>query len=199
MATSLRNTFLLALSAIFLQGCTASYTYQMIDEALVDARLKPNHKIQRTVNWVLPQSASIWVAFPQNQQPQKLNRLVKDSLTLSLAQRFARVDSGRDPGSLSMAMQEARQRGYAFMVYPKLIRHENHINSIMEMDEDMERFDEINQDVVVLTFILMDVTTERMIDSSIVSISGGYLHIYHQNPSDLITVASNRYAGLMSP
>ncbi|WP_390619059.1 DUF4823 domain-containing protein [Maricurvus nonylphenolicus] len=199
MTTYLRTVLLLALGAIFLQGCTASYTYQMIDEALVDARLTPNHKLERTVKWVLPQSTSIWVAFPQNQQPQKLNRMVKDSLSLSLAQRFARVGSSRDPGSLSMAMQEARQQGYAFMVYPKLIRHENHINSIMEMDEDMERLDQIKQDVVVLTFILMDVTTQRMVDSSIVSISGGYLHIYRQNPSDLIAVASNQYAGLMSP
>lgn len=199
MSSLCRALILLCVAPVLLQACTASYTYQIFDEALADARLKPNHKLERSVKWVLPQTSSIWVAFPQNHQPQKLNRLVKDSLSLSLGQRFARVGASRDPVSLDLAMLEARQQGYAYMVYPKLIRYENHINSIMEMDEEMERYDQLGQDIVVLTFILMDVTTQRMVDSSIVSISGGYLHMYHQSPSDLIAVASNQYAGLVSP
>ncbi len=181
-----------------LTGCTASYTYQLIDEALAEARLKARPQIKRSTHWVMPQSSSIWVAFPQNKHPQKLNRLVKDSLSLSLAQEFAVVDSARDPESLNASIKRARQRGYSYMLYPNLIRHDDHVNSVMEMDEDMERFDQIGQDAVVLAMLLVDVATERLIDSAIVSIEGGYLHLYRQSPNDLFKVASTQYADMMS-
>lgn len=181
-----------------LTGCTSFYTYQLIDDALAETKLTPNPQIKRSYHWVMPQSSSIWVAFPQTKQPQKLNRLVKDSLTVSLAQQFAMVDSARDPEGLNESIKKARQRGYSYMLYPKLIRHENHVNSIMEMDEDMERFDQIGQDVVVLTLLLVDVATERLIDSTAVRVESGYMHLYRQNPSDLIELASTQYAAMVS-
>ncbi len=181
-----------------LTSCTASYTYQLIDQTLVEAKLKASPRVQRSNHWVMPKSSSIWVAFPQNKQPQKLNRLVKDSLTLSLAQQFAMVDSARDPEGLNASIKRARQGGFSYMIYPKLIRHDDYVNSVMEMDEDMERFDQIGQDVVVLTLLLVDVATERLIDSTVVRTEGGYMHLYRQSPSDLIKLASSQYANMVS-
>ncbi len=194
-----KQTLLLSLIlCATLTSCTASYTYHLIDQTLVNTKLKANPQVQRSNHWVMPQSSSIWVAFPQNNQPQKLNRLVKDCLTLSLAQQFAMVDSAQDPEGLNASIKRAHQRGFSFMLYPKLIRHDDHVNSVMEMDEDMERFDQIGQDVVVLTLLLVDVATERLIDSSVVRTEGGYMHIYRQSPSDLIELASTQYANMMS-
>jgi Domain of unknown function (DUF4823) len=181
-----------------LTSCTASYTYQLIDQTLVDTKLKANPQVQRSNHWVMPQSSTIWVAFPQNKQPQKFNRLVKDSLTLSLAQQFAMVDSARDPEGFNASIKRARHRGFSYMLYPKLIRQDDYVNSVMEMDEDMERFDQMGQDVLVLTLLLVDVATERLIDSTVVRTEGGYMHIYRQSPSDLIELASTQYANMVS-
>ena len=195
---SLYRCYALAIACYLLAGCTAPYTYQLVGDTMDDVGLATKD-LNRTNNGVIPQSSSLWVAFPDNSTEARINRQIKDSLHQALAQHFTRVDSAPAPASLPASVKAAKAQGFNFLVYPTLVVHENKVNSIVEADEELEPLDNLGRDKLAIAYVLVDVATETRIDSAVIQLSNGYLNVRAQAPLDLIDDANLRYAKQISP
>lgn len=181
-----RITSVLAL-AVLAAGCTPS---QMKEEGrfyLSDAGLLDRYQIDRSGNFRLQADSRLYIAqshfVPVGHAYARPNILAEEGFAAAV-QVFPMVRRAEQPLGLNEALARTRQQGLDYLLYT---RFASALSSAGAQQTPEQASDgDVGRDQVVLQLMLLEASTERVIDFATISSRTGFLAFYKSRPEDLL-------------
>ncbi|WLG94381.1 DUF4823 domain-containing protein [Pseudomonas sp. FP198] len=192
----MRSLFLL-LAVLTLGGCMnvsdmgEGVRYHMSDAGLLD------HSDSRRVNNLRIQPDSfIYIAqgafTPPGSAYPRPNVVAEEAFN-GFIEYFPMVRRARVPEGLDQAMGEARAAGAHYLLYTRFAKADNRIGNTDEwLDE--EAVDRLGVDTGVIQIMLIETSTQYLIDTARIKSRGGLLTLHDKQPEDLIAAPLREYA-----
>lgn len=194
MPKLIKLQFLLAV-VITLPACTADYTKSLVKQGLQDSYIIDTPELYSTRQWVIPNSASIYVAFPGGPWSIPLRRKMTAELGQAMNRYFINVQYPNDEVSLDRAIYTAQALQARYVVYPQLAGYSNKLSSFVEIDEDFnDNYDQLGFDRIEMLMKLYDSQTGKLIDVTHLRARSGLASFERSNPSDLFADSFQAYA-----
>ena len=187
--------FLLAVLA--LGGCMnvsdmgEGVRYHMSDAGLLDhsdSRRVNNLRIQPDSFIYIAQGA---FAPPGSAYPRP--NVVAEEAFNGFIEYFPMVRRARVPEGLDQAMGEARSAGAHYLLYTRFAKADNRIGNTDEW-QDEEALDRLGVDTSVIQIMLIETSTQYLIDTARIKSRGGLLTLHDKQPQDLIATPLREYA-----
>ncbi|MBA1378281.1 MULTISPECIES: DUF4823 domain-containing protein [Pseudomonas] len=192
----MRSLFLL-LTVLTLGGCMnvsdmgEGVRYHMSDAGLLDhsdSRRVNNLRIQPDSFIYIAQGA---FAPPGSAYPRP--NVVAEEAFNGFIEYFPMVRRARVPEGLDQAMGEARAAGAHYLLYTRFAKADNRIGNTDEwLDE--EAVDRLGVDTSVIQIMLIETSTQYLIDTARIKSRGGLLTLHDKQPQDLIATPLREYA-----
>ncbi|WP_458129577.1 DUF4823 domain-containing protein [Pseudomonas sp. Z2-11] len=192
----MRSLFLL-LAVLTLGGCMnvsdmgEGVRYHMSDAGLLDhsdSRRVNNLRIQPDSFIYIAQGA---FAPPGSAYPRP--NVVAEEAFNGFIEYFPMVRRARVPEGLDQAMGEARAAGAHYLLYTRFAKADNRIGNTDEwLDE--EAVDRLGVDTGVIQVMLIETSTQYLIDTARIKSRGGLLTLHDKQPEDLIAAPLREYA-----
>ncbi|KHK62226.1 DUF4823 domain-containing protein [Pseudomonas sp. D2-30] len=192
----MRSLFLL-LTVLTLGGCMnvsdmgEGVRYHMSDAGLLDhsdSRRVNNLRIQPDSFIYIAQGA---FAPPGSAYPRP--NVVAEEAFNGFIEYFPMVRRARVPEGLDQAMGEARAAGAHYLLYTRFAKADNRIGNTDEwLDE--EAVDRLGVDTSVIQIMLIETSTQYLIDTARIKSRGGLLTLHDKQPQDLIAAPLREYA-----
>ncbi|MCW1248195.1 DUF4823 domain-containing protein [Pseudomonas sp. SAICEU22] len=192
----MRSLFLL-LTVLTLGGCMnvsdmgEGVRYHMSDAGLLDhsdSRRVNNLRIQPDSFIYIAQGA---FAPPGSAYPRP--NVVAEEAFNGFIEYFPMVRRARVPEGLDEAMGEARAAGAHYLLYTRFAKADNRIGNTDEwLDE--EAVDRLGVDTSVIQIMLIETSTQYLIDTARIKSRGGLLTLHDKQPQDLIATPLREYA-----
>ncbi|WP_434569347.1 DUF4823 domain-containing protein [Pseudomonas sp. Z1-14] len=192
----MRSLFLL-LAVLTLGGCMnvsdmgEGVRYHMSDAGLLDhsdSRRVNNLRIQPDSFIYIAQGA---FAPPGSAYPRP--NVVAEEAFNGFIEYFPMVRRARVPEGLDQAMGEARAAGAHYLLYTRFAKADNRIGNTDEwLDE--EAVDRLGVDTGVIQIMLIETSTQYLIDTARIKSRGGLLTLHDKQPEDLIAAPLREYA-----
>lgn len=191
------RSLVLLLTALALGGCMnvsdmgEGVRYHMSDAGLLD------HSDSRRVNNLRIQADSfIYIAqgafAPPGSAYPRPNVVAEEAFN-GFIEYFPMVRRARAPLGLDQAMGEARAAGAHYLLYTRFAKADNRIgNSDEWLDE--EAVDRLGIDTSVIQIMLIETSTQYLIDTARIKSRGGLLTWHDKQPQDLIATPLREYA-----
>jgi preprotein translocase subunit Sec61beta len=192
----MRSLFLL-MAVLTLGGCMnvsdmgEGVRYHMSDAGLLDhsdSRRVNNLRIQPDSFIYIAQGA---FAPPGSAYPRP--NVVAEEAFNGFIEYFPMVRRARVPEGLDQAMGEARAAGAHYLLYTRFAKADNRIGNTDEwLDE--EAVDRLGVDTGVIQIMLIETSTQYLIDTARIKSRGGLLTLHDKQPEDLIAAPLREYA-----
>ncbi|MBC3363748.1 DUF4823 domain-containing protein [Pseudomonas sp. SWRI92] len=192
----MRSLFSL-LAVLALGGCMnvsdmgEGVRYHMSDAGLLDhsdSRRVNNLRIQPDSFIYIAQGA---FAPPGSAYPRP--NVVAEEAFNGFVEYFPMVRRARVPEGLDQAMGEARAAGAHYLLYTRFAKADNRIGTTDEwLDE--EAVDRLGVDTGVIQIMLIETSTQYLIDTARIKSRGGLLTLHDKQPQDLIAAPLREYA-----
>lgn len=184
---------LAALAAILLVACTPS---QMRDEGryyLSDAGLLDNYQIKRSGNWRLQADSRLYIAqshFDPVGYTQARPNILAEEAFAAAVQVFPMVRRAAHPLGLDEALLRAREQGLDYLLYTRFASGQ----ASGEPDPSQPATaGNRGRDQVVLQMLLMEASTERLVDFTTIENRTGFLNLSKSRPEDLLREPMQAY------
>lgn len=191
------RSLVLLLAVLVLGGCMnvsdmgEGVRYHMSDAGLLDhsdSRRVNNLRIQPDSFIYIAQGA---FAPPGSAYPRP--NVVAEETFNGFVEYFPMVRRARVPEGLDQAMGEARAAGAHYLLYTRFAKADNRIgNSDEWLDE--EAVDRLGVDTGVIQIMLIETSTQYLIDTARIKSRGGLLTFHDKQPQDLIAAPLREYA-----
>ncbi|CDF92614.1 DUF4823 domain-containing protein [Pseudomonas corrugata] len=191
------RSLVLLLAVLALAGCMnvsdmgEGVRYHMSDAGLLDhsdSRRVNNLRIQPDSFIYIAQGA---FAPPGGAYPRP--NVVAEEAFNGFIEYFPMVRRARVPEGLDQAMGEARAAGAHYLLYTRFAKADNRIgNSDEWLDE--EAVDRLGVDTSVIQIMLIETSTQYLIDTARIKSRGGLLTLHDKQPQDLIATPLREYA-----
>ena len=191
------RSLVLLLAVLALGGCMnvsdmgEGVRYHMSDAGLLDhsdSRRVNNLRIQPDSFIYIAQGA---FAPPGSAYPRP--NVVAEEAFNGFIEYFPMVRRARVPEGLDQAMGEARAAGAHYLLYTRFAKADNRIgNSDEWLDE--EAVDRLGVDTGVIQIMLIETSTQYLIDTARIKSRGGLLTFHDKQPQDLIAAPLREYA-----
>jgi hypothetical protein len=191
------RSLVLLLTVLALGGCMnvsdmgEGVRYHMSDAGLLDhsdSRRVNNLRIQPDSFIYIAQGA---FAPPGSAYPRP--NVVAEEAFNGFIEYFPMVRRARVPEGLDQAMGEARAAGAHYLLYTRFAKADNRIgNSDEWLDE--EAVDRLGVDTGVIQIMLIETSTQYLIDTARIKSRGGLLTLHDKQPQDLIAAPLREYA-----
>jgi len=191
------RSLVLLLAVLVLGGCMnvsdmgEGVRYHMSDAGLLDhsdSRRVNNLRIQPDSFIYIAQGA---FAPPGSAYPRP--NVVAEEAFNGFIEYFPMVRRARVPEGLDQAMGEARAAGAHYLLYTRFAKADNRIgNSDEWLDE--EAVDRLGVDTSVIQIMLIETSTQYLIDTARIKSRGGLLTFHDKQPQDLISAPLREYA-----
>ena len=192
----MRNLFVV-LALVALGGCMKvsdmgeGVRYQMSDAGLLD------HSNTRRNNSLRIQPDSfIYIAqgpFKPIGDPYVRPNVVAEEAFNGFVEYFPMVRRAKAPVGLDQAMTEARDYGAHYLLYTRFARADDRISNSDEW-LDQEEIDRLGIDSGVIQVMLVETSTQYLIDTATIRSRGGLLTFHDNKPADLIGPPLAKYA-----
>jgi len=191
------RSLVLLLAVMALGGCMnvsdmgEGVRYHMSDAGLLDhsdSRRINNLRIQPDSFIYIAQGA---FAPPGSAYPRP--NVVAEEAFNGFIEYFPMVRRARVPEGLDQAMGEARAAGAHYLLYTRFAKADNRIGNTDEwLDE--EAVDRLGVDTSVIQIMLIETSTQYLIDTARIKSRGGLLTLHDKQPQDLIATPLREYA-----
>ncbi|MDB6445494.1 MULTISPECIES: DUF4823 domain-containing protein [Pseudomonas] len=191
------RSLVLLLAVLVLGGCMnvsdmgEGVRYHMSDAGLLDhsdSRRVNNLRIQPDSFIYIAQGA---FAPPGSAYPRP--NVVAEEAFNGFIEYFPMVRRARVPEGLDQAMGEARAAGAHYLLYTRFAKADNRIGNTDEwLDE--EAVDRLGVDTSVIQIMLIETSTQYLIDTARIKSRGGLLTLHDKQPQDLIAPPLREYA-----
>jgi hypothetical protein len=165
--------------------------YQLADAGILD-----HSATQRASNWRLQPDSFIYIAqghfIPPGSAYPRPNVVAEEAFN-GFVEYFPMVRRARAPLGLDEAMAEARGVGAHYLLYSRFASADDRIGSVEEW-EDQEALDRLGTDRGVIQLMLVETSTNFLVDSARIRGRGGFLTFYDQRPEDLLAPPLRDYA-----
>lgn len=111
----------------------------------------------------------------------------------SFVEYFPMVRRARAPEGLDEAMTEARAAGAHYLLYTRFAKAEDRIGNYDEW-ADQEAVDRLGVDTGVIQIMLIETSTQYLIDTARIRSRGGLLTFHDNKPQDLLGQPLRQYA-----
>ncbi|MGO4324147.1 DUF4823 domain-containing protein [Pseudomonas sp. KB_12] len=191
------RSLVLLLAILALGGCMnvsdmgEGVRYHMSDAGLLD------HSDSRRVNNLRIQPDSfIYIAqgsfAPPGSAYPRPNVVAEEAFN-GFIEYFPMVRRARVPEGLDQAMGEARSAGAHYLLYTRFAKADNRIGNTDEW-QDEEALDRLGVDTSVIQIMLIETSTQYLIDTARIKSRGGLLTLHDKQPQDLIATPLREYA-----
>ncbi|MGE8484738.1 MAG: DUF4823 domain-containing protein [Pseudomonas sp.] len=191
------RSLVLLLAVLALGGCmnvsdmAEGTRYHMSDAGLLD------HSDSRRVNNIRIQSDSfIYIAqgafAPPGTAYPRPNVVAEEAFN-GFIEYFPMVRRARAPEGLDAAMGEARAAGAHYLLYTRFAKADDRIGNTDELI-DQERSDRLGIDSGVIQIMLIETSTQYLIDTARIKSRGGLLTFHDNKPEDLLGPPLEQYA-----
>ena len=165
--------------------------YQMSDAGLLD------HSNTRRSNSLRIQPDSfIYIAqgpFAPIGDPYVRPNIVAEEAFNGFVEYFPMVRRAKEPVGLDQAMTEARNFGAHYLLYTRFARADDRIGNSDEW-LDQEEISRLGIDSGVIQLMLIETSTQYLIDTATIRSCGGLLTFHDNKPADLIGPPLAKYA-----
>ncbi|WP_256582240.1 DUF4823 domain-containing protein [Pseudomonas sp. MYb185] len=175
------------LALLLLAGCTPS---QMRDEGryyLSDAGLLDNYQIKRSGNWRLQADSRLYIGqshfVPVGHVYARPNILAEEAFAAAV-QVFPMVQRAEQPLGLDQALMRTREQGLDYLLYTRFASAQSSAGT--QPSEQAAQQGHVGRDRVVLQLLLMEASSERVIDFVTIESRTGFLAFYKSRPEDLL-------------
>ncbi|AMZ75085.1 MULTISPECIES: DUF4823 domain-containing protein [Pseudomonas] len=191
------RSLVLLLAILALGGCMnvsdmgEGVRYHMSDAGLLDhsdSRRVNNLRIQPDSFIYIAQGA---FAPPGSAYPRP--NVVAEEAFNGFIEYFPMVRRARVPEGLDQAMGEARSAGAHYLLYTRFAKADNRIGNTDEW-QDEEALDRLGVDTSVIQIMLIETSTQYLIDTARIKSRGGLLTLHDKQPQDLIATPLREYA-----
>lgn len=191
------RSLVLLLAILVLGGCMnvsdmgEGVRYHMSDAGLLDhsdSRRVNNLRIQPDSFIYIAQGA---FAPPGSAYPRP--NVVAEEAFNGFIEYFPMVRRARVPEGLDQAMGEARSAGAHYLLYTRFAKADNRIGNTDEW-QDEEAVDRLGVDTSVIQIMLIETSTQYLIDTARIKSRGGLLTLHDKQPQDLIATPLREYA-----
>ncbi|ALI09048.1 MULTISPECIES: DUF4823 domain-containing protein [Pseudomonas] len=191
------RSLVLLLAVLVLGGCMnvsdmgEGVRYHMSDAGLLDhsdSRRVNNLRIQPDSFIYIAQGA---FAPPGSAYPRP--NVVAEEAFNGFIEYFPMVRRARVPEGLDQAMGEARSAGAHYLLYTRFAKADNRIGNTDEW-QDEEAVDRLGVDTSVIQIMLIETSTQYLIDTARIKSRGGLLTLHDKQPQDLIATPLREYA-----
>lgn len=191
------RSLVLLLAVLALGGCmnvsdmAEGTRYHMSDAGLLD------HSDSRRVNNIRIQPDSfIYIAqgafAPPGTAYPRPNVVAEEAFN-GFIEYFPMVRRARAPEGLDTAMGEARAAGAHYLLYTRFAKADDRIGNTDELI-DQERSDRLGIDSGVIQIMLIETSTQYLIDTARIKSRGGLLTFHDNKPEDLLGPPLEQYA-----
>ena len=191
------RSLVLLLASFALGGCMTvsdmaeGTRYQMSDAGLLD------HSDTRRSNSVRIQPDSfVFIAqgafTPPGSAYPRPNVVAEEAFN-GFIEYFPMVRRARAPEGLEQAMAEAREVGAHYLLYTRFAKADDRIGNADEW-ADQEALDRLGVDSGVIQFMLIETSTQYLIDTARIRSRGGLLTFHDNKPEDLLGPPLRQYA-----
>lgn len=191
------RSLVLLLAVLALGGCmnvsdmAEGTRYHMSDVGLLD------HSDSRRVNNIRIQPDSfIYIAqgafAPPGIASPRPNVVAEEAFN-GFIEYFPMVRRARAPEGLDAAMGEARASGAHYLLYTRFAKADDRIGNADDLI-DQERSDRLGIDSGVIQIMLIETSTQYLIDTARIKSRGGLLTFYDNRPEDLLGPPLEQYA-----
>ncbi|QXI27040.1 DUF4823 domain-containing protein [Pseudomonas vanderleydeniana] len=165
--------------------------YQMSDAGLLD-----HSDTRRTHSFRIQPDSFIYIAQgpfapPGGAYPRP--NVVAEEAFNGFVEYFPMVRRARGPVGLDQAMAEARSAGAHYLLYTRFAKADDRIGNYDEW-ADQEAVDRLGVDTSVLQIMLIETSTQYLIDTARIKSRGGLLTFHDNKPQDLIAKPLAQYA-----
>lgn len=191
------RSLVLLLASFALGGCMTvsdmaeGTRYQMSDAGLLD------HSDTRRSNSVRIQPDSfVFIAqgafTPPGSAYPRPNVVAEEAFN-GFIEYFPMVRRARAPQGLEQAMAEAREVGAHYLLYTRFAKADDRIGNADEW-ADQEALDRLGVDSGVIQIMLIETSTQYLIDTAWIRSRGGLLTFHDNKPEDLLGPPLRQYA-----
>lgn len=155
---------------------------------LGDAGLMDHYRITRNNTWVLQRDSQLYIAqghFVPVGHPYSRPNVVAEEAFAAAVQVFPLVRRAEQPLGLDQALDQARAQRSDYLLYTRFASAEDAVGSREEW-EDSRRLADVGRDRALLQLILMETSTQRVVDFVVIETKGGFLQFYKAKPEDLL-------------
>ncbi len=162
---------------------TQQARYYMGDTGLLD-----HYRITRSGNWRIQSDSQLYIAqghFVPVGHPYSRPNVVAEEAFAAAVQVFPLVRRAEQPMGLDQALAQARAQRSDYLLYSRFARARDGASTVAEWDET-RRFGDLGIDRANLQLVLMETSTQRVVDFVVVESKGGFLQFYKASPEDLL-------------
>ena len=191
------RSLLLLLAVLVLGGCmnvsdmAEGTRYHMSDAGLLDhsdSRRANNLRIQPDSFVYIAQGA---FAPPGSAYPRP--NVIAEVAFDGFIEYFPMVRRARVPEGLDQAMRDARAAGAHYLLYTRFAKADDRIGNSDEW-LDQEAVDRLGIDSGVIQIMLIETSTQYLIDTARIKSRGGLLTFHDEKPEDLMGPPLEQYA-----
>jgi len=165
--------------------------YQMSDAGLLD-----HSDTRRIHSFRIQPDSFIYIAqgpfTPPGSAYPRPNVVAEEAFN-GFIEYFPMVRRARAPVGLDQAMAEARSAGAHYLLYTRFAKADDRIGNYDEW-ADQEAVDRLGLDTGVLQIMLIETSTQYLIDTARIKSRGGLLTFHDNKPQDLIAKPRAQYA-----
>ncbi|MBV2083280.1 MULTISPECIES: DUF4823 domain-containing protein [Pseudomonas] len=191
------RSLVLLLASLALGGCMTvsdmaeGTRYQMSDAGLLD-----HSDTRRTASVRIQPDSFVFIAQgafvpPGSAYPRP--NVVAEEAFYGFVEYFPMVRRARQPEGLEQAMAEARAVGAHYLLYCRFAAADDRIGNADEWT-DQQALDRLGLDSGVIQVMLIETSTQYLIDTARIRSRGGLLTFHDTSPQDLIARPLAQYA-----
>ena len=191
------RSLVLLLASLALGGCMTvsdmaeGTRYQMSDAGLLD-----HSDTRRTASVRIQPDSFVFIAqgafVPPGSAYPRPNVVAEEAFN-GLVEYFPMVRRARQPEGLEQAMAEAREAGAHYLLYCRFAAADDRIGNADEWT-DQQALDRLGLDSGVIQVMLIETSTQYLIDTARIRSRGGLLTFHDTSPQDLIARPLAQYA-----
>ncbi|MBK5513292.1 MULTISPECIES: DUF4823 domain-containing protein [unclassified Pseudomonas] len=191
------RSLVLLLAVLALGGCmNVSDMGEGVRYHMSDAGLLDHSNSQRSNNFRIQPDSFIFIAQgafapPGSAYPRP--NVVAETAFEGFIEYFPMVRRAQAPEGLDAAMGEARAAGAHYLLYTRFAKADDRIGNSDELI-DQEAVDRLGLDSGVIQIMLIETSTQYLIDTARIKSRGGLLTFHDTKPEDLIGPPLAQYA-----
>ena len=191
------RSLVLLLAVMALGGCmNVSDMGEGVRYHMSDAGLLDHSNSQRVNNFRIQPDSFIYIAQgafapPGSAYPRP--NVVAETAFDGFIEYFPMVRRARAPEGLDAAMGEARAAGAHYLLYTRFAKADDRIGNSDEW-LDQEAVDRLGLDSGVIQILLIETSTQYLIDTARIKSRGGLLTFHDTKPEDLLGPPLEQYA-----